>query len=147
MKPFDLKTVFLAKHAQHVVLVHFPIALFTVAVAFDFIAQWRKNRLLAGTAYCNLLVAAVFTLPVLATGLLAWRWALLGQTLTGILRMHLVLGCLSSLLIWLVFSIHWKARQNPEDSLPRFRLAIEALAVMLIALTGHLGGILSGVNS
>jgi hypothetical protein len=25
--PFDLKTVVLAKHAQHVVLIHFPIAL------------------------------------------------------------------------------------------------------------------------
>jgi len=147
VNPFDIKTVFLAKHAQHVVLVHFPIALFTVAVAFDFIAQWTKNRSLASTVYCNLLVAAVFTLPVLASGLIAWRWALLGQKLTGILRMHLVLGCLSSLLIWLVFLIHWKARQNPADSLPRFRLAIEALAVMLIALTGHLGGILSGINS
>jgi uncharacterized membrane protein len=32
--PFDLKTVFLAKHAQHVVLIHFPIALFITAVAF-----------------------------------------------------------------------------------------------------------------
>src|SRR5947209_4088446 len=28
MNPFDLKTVLLAKHAQHVVLIHFPIALF-----------------------------------------------------------------------------------------------------------------------
>jgi hypothetical protein len=35
VNPFDLKTVLLAKHAQHVVLIHFPIALFTVAVAFD----------------------------------------------------------------------------------------------------------------
>ena len=29
VNPFDLKTVLLAKHAQHVVLIHFPIALFT----------------------------------------------------------------------------------------------------------------------
>jgi hypothetical protein len=28
VNPFDLKTVLLAKHAQHVVLIHFPIALF-----------------------------------------------------------------------------------------------------------------------
>ena len=27
INPFDPKTVFLAKHAQHVVLIHFPIAL------------------------------------------------------------------------------------------------------------------------
>jgi uncharacterized membrane protein len=38
--PFDLKTALLAKHAQHVVLIHFPIALFITAVVFDFMAQW-----------------------------------------------------------------------------------------------------------
>ena len=42
--PFDIRTVLLAKHAQHVVLIHFPIALFTAAVAFDFLAQWTKDR-------------------------------------------------------------------------------------------------------
>jgi uncharacterized membrane protein len=31
--------VILAKHAQHVALIHFPIALFTAAVAFDFFGQ------------------------------------------------------------------------------------------------------------
>jgi len=30
LNPFDLKTVLLAKHAQHVVLIHFPIELFLV---------------------------------------------------------------------------------------------------------------------
>jgi uncharacterized membrane protein len=38
VNPFDLKTVFMAKHAQHVVLIHFPIALFIAAVAFDYFA-------------------------------------------------------------------------------------------------------------
>ena len=33
--PFDLSTAILAKHAQHVVLIHFPIALFVTAVVFD----------------------------------------------------------------------------------------------------------------
>ena len=28
VNPFDLKTTLLAKHAQHVVLIHFPIGLF-----------------------------------------------------------------------------------------------------------------------
>jgi len=45
--PFDLKTVLLAKHAQHVVLVHFPIALFISAVGFDLVAQLMKLRSLA----------------------------------------------------------------------------------------------------
>ena len=110
VNPLDIKTIILARHAQHVVLIHFPIALFTVAVAFDFIAQWTKSRTLAMAAYFNLLVAAVFTVPAVATGLVAWQWALEGQKLKGILLGHLVLGLLSSLLIWIVACIHWRAR-------------------------------------
>src|SRR5271155_1824668 len=143
--PFDIKTAILAKHAQHVVLIHFPIALFLAAVGFDYLAQWTKNRTLAAAAYFNLLLAAVSTVPVVATGLAAWQWALEGEKLKGILLMHLVLGCLSSVLIWTVFWIHWRARRRSEEFLPNYRLPIEALAVLIIVLTGHLGGFLSGV--
>jgi hypothetical protein len=96
VNPFDRKTVFLAKHAQHVVLSHFPIALFITSVAFDLIAQWTKRRGLADAAYYNLLVAAISTIPVIATGLLAWRFQLEGQKLKGILLMHLVLAYVST---------------------------------------------------
>ena len=60
VNPFDLKTIVLAKHAQHVVLIHFPIALFLAGVAFDFLAQQTKRRGLAEAAYFNFLVAAHF---------------------------------------------------------------------------------------
>jgi uncharacterized membrane protein len=146
VNPFDLKTVFLAKHAQHVVLIHFPIALFITAVVFDYLAQWTKNQTLAGAAYFNLLLAAISTMPVVASGLAAWRWALDGQKLQGILLMHVILGCISSVLIWIVFWIHRRVRRIPERSLPNYRLPIEALAVVIVGLTGHLGGFLSGVN-
>src|SRR5271165_7445854 len=146
VNPFDPKTVLLAKHAQHVVLIHFPVALFLTAVAFDYVAQWTSNRTLASAAYLNLVVAAISTVPVVASGLLAWQWALEGQKLKGILLMHLVLGCTSSVLIWLVFWIHWQARRRQGNCLPAYRLPIEALAVLLLGLTGHLGGFLSGVN-
>ena len=146
VNPFDIKTVLLARHAQHVVLIHFPIALFTAAVAFDYLELWTKNRALAAAAYFNLLLAAVSAVPVMATGLAAWRWALEGQKPKGILLMHLVLGCLSSVLIWFVFWIHLRVRRHPEESLPKYRLPIEAVAVLIVGLTGHLGGFLSGVN-
>jgi uncharacterized membrane protein len=145
VNPFDLKTAVLAKHAQHVVLIHFPIALFLAGVAFDFIALWTKRRGLADAAYYNLLGAAVSTIPVLATGILAWQFQLEGQKLKGILLLHLVLGCVSSLMIWLVWWVHFRARRRTVY-LPSYRLAVEFLAVALVALTGHLGGFLSGVN-
>jgi len=146
VNPFDIKTLLLARHAQHVVLIHFPIALFIVAVVFDYVAQRTKNRSLAAAAYFNLLFAAISTVPVVATGLAAWQWALEGQKLKGILLMHLVLGCTSSVLIWVVFLIHWRARRRDQESLPKYRLVIEAIAMLIIVLTGHLGGFLSGVN-
>ena len=146
INPFAIRTVLLARHAQHVVLIHFPIALFTAAVGFDYLAQWAKNRMLAAAAYFNLLVAAVLTVPVVTTGLIAWQWALEGEKLKGILLMHLVLGCVSSVLICLVFSIHFRARRHPEQALPNYRLVVEAVAVLLVGLTGHLGGFLTGVN-
>jgi uncharacterized membrane protein len=143
---FDIRTVVLAKHAQHVVLIHFPIALFITAVAFDYLAQWTKSRTLPAAASFNLLLAAVSTVPAVATGFAAWQWALEGQTLKGILLMHLVLGCISSVVIWLACWIHWRVRHHPAASLPTYRLPFEAVAVLLVGLTGHLGGFLTGVN-
>jgi len=145
VNPFDLKTVLLAKHAQHVVLIHFPIALFLAAVAFDLIAQWTKRLGLADSTYYNLLVAAVSTLPVLVTGILAWQFQLEGQKLKGVLLLHLVLACVSSAVIWLVWWVHFRARRRTEI-LPNSRFAVEFLGVALVALTGHLGGFLSRVN-
>jgi uncharacterized membrane protein len=145
VNPFDPKTLVLAKHAQHVVLIHFPIALFIAAVGFDLVAQWTKRRGLADAAYYNLLVAATSTFPVLITGILAWQFQLEGQKLKGILLMHLLLACVSTVMIWLVWRIHFRARRGTEI-LPSYRLAIELLGVGVIALTGHLGGFISGIN-
>src|SRR2546427_10909209 len=98
LNPFDPKAALLAKHAQHVVLIHFPIALFIAGVAFDFLAQWTKQRLLAAAAYCNLLAAAVVTVPGLITGVLALPWPLAGEPVKGILLMPFGIGCASYLL-------------------------------------------------
>ena len=43
MNPFDWRAVLLAKHAQHVALVHFPIALIVADVAFDLLALRKQN--------------------------------------------------------------------------------------------------------
>ncbi|MGB7552961.1 MAG: DUF2231 domain-containing protein [Candidatus Korobacteraceae bacterium] len=146
MHPFDLKSALFARHAQHVVLVHFPIGLFLAGVGFDFLSYWKKNRTLAAVAYYDLLVAAVSSVPVIATGLLAWRWQVEGQRLNGILLLHLAMGLVSSALIWLVWSIHFRAHRNPPSRLPLYRLPIEIVAAMIIAMTAHLGRFLSGVN-
>lgn len=146
MNPFELKSVLLARHAQHVVLIHFPIALFLVSVASDFAAHWKRTAAFATVAYYNLTVAAFSSVPVVVTGLMAWHWQLEGQKLKGTLLLHLLLGLASTALIWLVWWIHFRSRK-PERALPLFRLPLEALAAAVVALTAHLGGFLSGVNT
>ena len=145
LNPFDPKAVFLAKHAQHVVLIHFPIALLMSAVMFDLVAERTNRKGMTDTAYYNLLVAAISTIPVLATGVLAWRFQLEGQKVKGILLDHLVLGSLSSGMIWMVWWIHFRARRQ-KSPLPHYRFILECFSVAVIALTSHLGGFLSGVN-
>ncbi|HUE43290.1 MAG TPA: DUF2231 domain-containing protein [Candidatus Sulfotelmatobacter sp.] len=147
LNPFDLRSALMARHAQHVVLVHFPIALYIVGVAFDVAALWKKKRDFSDAAFYNLSVAAVFAIPVITTGILAWQLQLEGQALKGILRLHLIFGLLSSLTIWAVWTLHFLARRR--DALPvpaNYRLALELAGIVLVSLTGHLGGFLSGVN-
>jgi uncharacterized membrane protein len=141
---FDIRSVLLARHAQHVVLIHFPIALFLTGTFFDVLGKWRSDARLAAAAYFNLVAAALFVPPVLITGVLAWYFALGATRIKGLLLWHLVVALASSCLIVLTAFIHirkWGSRQNSS-----LCLYIEGCAALLIAATAHLGGYLTGVN-
>src|SRR5689334_17477296 len=86
--PFDLKTALLASHAQHPVIVHFPIALFIMRAVFAVPATLRKPPVFPSVAHFNSLGAAITVPSTLATGLLAWQWQLEGAPLKGPLRLH-----------------------------------------------------------
>ena len=60
--------------------------------------------------------------------------------------MRLVLGCLSSLLIWIVWLIHKKTQRKRRAEFIQIRLPIEAAPVAVVTVTGHLGSFLSRVN-
>lgn len=146
MSPFDLKAALLAKHAQHVVLIHFPIALFMASAFFDLLARWRRDTALAAAAYFNLLGAAVTVVPTIVTGLLAWQWLLEGERPRGNLRLHMILAFSSCALIWILTWWRIRAGRVSGERMPGHYFAIEIAAVVLIAFTAHLGGILSGVE-
>ncbi len=144
--PFDLKAALLAGHAQHPVIIHFPIALFIASVVFELLAIWRKQPVLASVAYYNL-VGAALTLPLaIATGLGAWQWQLEGAALKGNLRLHMICALTSALLI---FFLSWmRTRLRAKGISPRITyFAVTGLVLIMITLTGHLGGILSGVET
>ena len=140
--PFDPRSVFLARHAQHVVLIHFPIALFLIGVLFDLISRVKKDDRLGTVAQVNLKAAAICILPAYLTGLLAWQFALDGQRLHGVLLYHLGLASATTVLVIAA----WRTRSRTQLR-PLISLAIELAAAFAISLTAHLGGFLSGVNT
>jgi uncharacterized membrane protein len=146
MNPFDLKSVLLAKHAQHVALVHFPIALIFVSVAFDVLSLRKRDLAMLRAAYYTVIAAAIAAVPTVATGLLAWQLQFEGKPPRGNLKLHMFLALTSSVLIWLVCWLHILEQREPQAASPGFRLAFEMVAVALTLLTGHVGGFVSGVN-
>jgi uncharacterized membrane protein len=143
---FDLKAAILARHAQHPVLVHFPIALFIASAIFEILAAWRKQPVFASVAYFNLLGAAISIPFTIATGLAAWRWQLEGATLKGNLRLHLIFAVTTAAIILI---LSWKRfRLRIKNESPRVAyFALMVVGLLVIAVTGHLGGILSGVET
>ena len=146
MHPFDLRSAIFAKHAQHVVLIHFPIALFLTGVAFDLMSVWVHRKDLETVAFWNLTIAAVMVIPAALTGLAAWQLEFEGRALRGLLRLHLLLGLTSLTLILAVWAVHYRHWRRPDRSLSQYRWLIEGLGAAVLGATAHLGGFLSGVN-
>ena len=144
--PFDVRAALLQGHAQHPVIIHFPIALFIASVVFEVMAAWRKQPLLAAVAYYNL-VGAALTIPfAIASGLGAWHWQLENAAIKGNLRLHMICALTSAFLI--LFLTWLRSRLRTQGASPGVSyFVVTALGLMMITLTGHLGGILSGVET
>ena len=147
MNAFDLKAALLAKHAQHPVIIHFPIALFIISVAFDLLAIWRRNPTMAKAAYYNLIAAALTAPVAIASGLTAWQWQLEGAKLKGNLLLHLLFALAASGMIWFLCGWRVRQRRSPQQTPGIIYIFLALATVLLIAVAGHLGGIVSGVES
>lgn len=138
----DPRSILLARHAQHVVLIHFPIALFLIGVLLDVLARARQDSRLAAAAHVNLAAAAFCIVPAYLTGLVAWRFALEGQRMKGVLLFHLLLASATTLIVVLTWWLRSHARVRPV-----ILTMCEVIGAISISLTAHLGGFLTGVNT
>ena len=83
---------------------------------------------------------------LLTRRLLAWQFALDGERLKGILLIHVIAACTAASLVIASWWVHWRARKSLQ-TLPAYSMLVELLGVVLIGLTAHLGGFITGVNS
>ncbi len=145
ISPFDVKTALFARNAQHPVIVHFPIGLFIISVLFDVLGTWKKNASLRIAATYNLVVAAFGGLFAVISGLIAWQWQFGGAELRGNLQLHLILGIVTTGLLFLLWGFRSRLMKKSTVPLTRLYFLLSIISLALISLTGHIGGILSEV--
>ena len=101
---------------------------------------------MAKAVYYNLLAAALTAPAAIASGLIAWQWQLEGARLKGNLLLHLISALAASGMIWLLCG--WRVLQRKllqrTQGITYILLALGT--VLLIAIAGHLGGFVSGVE-
>jgi uncharacterized membrane protein len=142
---FDLKVALLAKHAQHIVVIHFPIALFCAAFLFDLAGYIRRRRLLTMVAYYNLIFAAAASLAAAGTGIAAWQLIYDGGPLRGVLLYHLVSAVLTVCGVCGLALYRFRLHRTPDEQPGRVYLGLAFAVLLGVVITAHLGGILSGV--
>ena len=87
------------------------------------------------------------SIPAAATGILAWRWALEGKAIKGVLRLHILLACAAVIGVWATVWLRSRGRPGANGAIPFALLLVETGVCVVVSLTAHLGGFLSGVNS
>jgi len=147
LNPFSLQALLYPGHAQHPIIIHFPIALFVFSLILDLIGIRTGNRALNSAANFNLIAAAITGTMSIITGLLAWRFAFGGEPLTGDrwLLIHLVLGIVTSLLLWVMWVVRARTVADEKRPVSPLYLFLGAVTLLAITVTGHLGGVVSGV--
>jgi uncharacterized membrane protein len=130
----------IAEHPLHPALVHFPIALWFIAVFWDAAAWWRPDPLWRQMAYWSLASGLVLALPVLATGLLDYLALRSDEPAIDAATAHMMVMMSATV----AFGASWMLRAADGVAAPpsTWALAAALLGAVLLAVGGWLGGTL-----
>ena len=92
-------------------------------------------------------MASLGAFGALVTGLLAWVFQYGKAPLVGTLLFHLVLAIVTSLLLWTLLALRMRQRGRMGKEVSRLYAVLSVFALTAMSLAGHLGGVLSGVNT
>lgn len=132
--------------AYHILLVHFPIALLTVAalaIVLRALSDGSLARAVDHALVPLLAIGVVSTAAAYAVGLLVWPFEALSATPLG--RNHM-LAATWTLAYWtLLLVLRWWRGETVWEGLTRWvMVGLAALGSLLLTITGTLGGHLTG---
>ncbi len=132
--------------AYHILLVHFPIALLTVAmfaIVLRALSAGALARALDHALVPLLAVGVLSSLVAFAIGFLVWPWEALSSSPLG--RNHM-LAAAWTLAYWtLLLVVRWRGGEAVWEGLSRWvMVGLALLGSLLLTITGTLGGHLTG---
>jgi hypothetical protein len=133
--------------AYHIVLVHFPIALFmtaTLAILLRAISDGPLARAVDRALIPLLAVGLAAGIAAYVAGLLVWPWEALSATPLG--RNHMLLATWTLAYWALLLTTRWVAGEAVWQGVTRWIMAgLAILGSVLLGITGTLGGHLVGI--
>jgi uncharacterized membrane protein len=137
---------------NHPIVVHFPIALAFVALAFALGWLVRNRAYWLNVTFWLTALAWIGTLVALRTGELMEEQGEGIAIVDEFVHLHEDMGewaswALGACLVWLLFAL-WHSRNDVQQSGTRLWIRIVALVLLVVAaalvgLTGHIGGIMT----
>jgi uncharacterized membrane protein/nitrite reductase/ring-hydroxylating ferredoxin subunit len=125
-------------HPLHPILVAFPIAFFIGTLLFDVLGYWRDQQALWQTGKHLEIAGVVMALLAAVPGIVDYFFVVPPQSSA---RNRAAKHGVLNIVMVLVFAFAWFYRQDREAS-PAVVLGAEALGVLLLGITGWLGGTL-----
>lgn len=133
--------------AYHVVIVHFPIALWmtaTLAIVWRAVSAGDLAKAIDRALVPLLVIGLLSGLAALSVGRMAWSWEAISTSPMG--RNHILLAVWTTAYWALLLSIRWLQGEAVWNGPGRWVMAALALiGAALLGITGTLGGHLSGI--
>ena len=133
--------------AYHVVLVHFPIALWmtaTLAIVWRALSDGQLAKSIDGALVPLLAIGLVMGLAAYVVGLLVWPWETVSASPLG--RNHMLVATWTVAYWALLLAIRWIKGEAVWDGVMRWVMAgLAILGSVLLGITGTLGGHLVGI--
>ena len=127
-------------HPIHPIIVHFPIALLCVSVAFDVLARrWPTGSFRDTSLYC-LLAGVMSAALAVVTGGMEEELAERAGAPESVLELHESLGTVTLIVFVALLGLRLAIQWGWLKDIRPLTLGLGAIGIVILALTGYWGG-------
>lgn len=127
-------------HPSHPMFVHFPVAFYIGALAFDLLSRVGRFPEAPLAATWLLVGAAAALAPVVITGLVDWSGMAPGSRKRRVATRHMLLQFAAAACFLASLAVRWPGRRQPEAE--ALWIGLEVAGAVLLLIGQWLGGVL-----